>query len=237
YSCPICDKDLSCTRSNQSPFDYCIFCGKHISALNSARKDAHFNRCLDDIAREEKESNDAANLAIAAKEAPYLSRLDLCPCCYETDLFRNYNIKRKIAHVKQCAKRRSMTLPQLLQQCRWLGWGHTPVPVAQPPPPSPPCTAKTSLKRTINFAVVEDGSEDFKETVLMYRKPHPLFKKSTKDDKKDESLQTALALSLSMKPSIVKKKGRPTEYDHNSSNILTVEESRRLIADALDNML
>ncbi|KAI9030127.1 hypothetical protein CLU79DRAFT_734174 [Phycomyces nitens] len=260
YSCPICDKDLSSTRTSyqrqqhvnkcldspkdlpvtkeESPFDYCIFCGKHISALNSIRKDAHFSRCLDEITQEEKASDDAAKEALAAKEAPYLSSLDLCPCCYETDLFRTYRIRQKITHVKKCAKGRSIGLPQLLQQCRWLGWGHTPLSVTQPPPPpSPLPPTKTSLKRTVNCAVVEDGSDDFKETVLMYRKPYPLFNKSTKSDKSDESLQTGLALSLSMKPSIAKKKGRPSEYDQNSSNILTVEESRRVVLESLDYIL
>ncbi|KAG1471871.1 hypothetical protein G6F56_001869 [Rhizopus delemar] len=136
YACPICNKDLSNVKSSymrqkhvevcmenttkekeddddSDSFEDCMFCAKVLSHLSLTARTIHLNTCLDNI----KEP-----VEFAGQKMPFLETLSVCPVCYET---MKTKLKQKITHIKQCRRQHGISIAQLVQKFRWIGWGHS----------------------------------------------------------------------------------------------------------------
>ncbi|KAK4521325.1 uncharacterized protein ATC70_011940 [Mucor velutinosus] len=265
YACPICSENLTSVKSSylrqqhveecisiestpqleqELEFDDCVFCGKNLTHFNSTRRQVHINRCLD--AADELEKQHQKSM-FAGQHVPFLSTLELCPVCHEVDPFENRTLKQKIVHVKQCARQNQMSLPQLLKKLQWIGWGHMPVPAttatattpvenaSSASSPLPPKIPEHQLTAYIHDMHEED--EDFSNQVIIHASRVPEVNQR-REDKLDDELQTALAISKSLQQS--KRKLRITklnERDWNAANIWSSEESRMNAMTRLDDML
>jgi hypothetical protein len=270
YTCPICNHDLTRVKSSymrqshvesciskqsafakeeELEFDCCVFCGKNLSRFKSNQRQYHLNNCLDDV--QQIEEAEAAAIRkekdemFAGQRVPFLSTLDLCPVCHEFDPFTNRNLKQKMNHIKQCAKQNRLSLNQLLKKFQWIGWGH--LPVATITPSAPPLS--NDIPKTVNIpdhqlvAYVQDmydGDDDgdFTQNVIIHKTR--TIQSTAKEDKTDEELQTALALSRSVLQQQAKRKQRlrpSDERDWNAANIWCIEESRLKAIAKLDELL
>lgn len=243
YSCPICSKDLThlkssfsrqqhvetCLESNvedttemqqDMEFCYCLFCGKDIQHLSGIRQELHFNKCLDQL---ELEAHPA-----------FLRDLEICPCCHEFDPFRRA-VPQKIAHLKSCMRRRGMTVPQLFNKLQWIEWGHDPKPNRpkhhHPPPTSQQKSGSLSSSSKRREALEyyycqnqDNDDDDFKAPIFVKKRLQPAAKEELDDE-------TRLALQIS------KRKERKPKADPNVCNVVSIDDSRRLAAQALQELL
>ncbi|KAF7730591.1 hypothetical protein EC973_001973 [Apophysomyces ossiformis] len=257
YNCPLCQDDLTHIHSAvlrqrhvdqcldsahpaeenllaDDTYEYCIFCGKDISTYNGSRKESHFSRCMDEMAaeaRQLKEQERQQKLStFAGQQIPFLSQLDVCPCCYDT--FSSSSLRQKVAHIKQCSKRRNITMEQLLNTFRWIQYGHQ---------LTPRQTDTTGISPSITIsqgsihATAVDEDNDFSSDVIFHRRSTANNRTTNRNDENDEELHLVLALSKSMHGSKESKKRR--HLDGNVANILTIEESRKLVEQELEHLL
>lgn len=262
YACPICNEDLTCVKSSylrqkhveeclsmdsapkleqELEFDDCVFCGKNLTHFNSNRRQVHINRCLDTADELEKQHQESM---FAGQHIPFLSTLDLCPVCHEFDPFQNRTLKQKIVHIKQCARRNQLSIPQLLKKLQWIGWGHTPVPATTTSPaesapssssPLPPNIPQHQLTAYIHDMHEQD--DDFSNQVIIHASRAPKVNQR-QEDKLDDELQIALAISKSMQQSKRKQRiARLNERDWNAANIWSWEDSKANAMARLDDIL
>ncbi|EPB81810.1 hypothetical protein HMPREF1544_11466 [Mucor circinelloides 1006PhL] len=265
YACPICNEDLTFVKSSylrqkhveecisvesaprieqELEFDDCVFCGKNLMHFNSTRRQVHINRCLDTADELEKQHQESM---FAGQHVPFLSRLELCPVCHEFDPFNHRTLKQKIVHIKQCARRNQLCIPQLLKKFQWIGWGHAPVPVTTETAPTfventptrtsplPPKIPELQLAAYIHDMHEED--DDFSNQAIIHASRVPEVNQR-QQDKLDDELQTALAVSKSLQQS--KRKQRITklnERDWNAANIWSSEDSKLNAMARLDEIL
>lgn len=264
YACPICNKDITNVKSSyfrqkhvedcmlieskpqedeELEFNDCVFCGKNLIHFSSKRRQVHIDTCLDvadDLEKQHQES------MFAGQHVPFLSTLDLCPVCHEFGPFENRTLKQKIVHIKQCAKRNQLSVPQLLKKFQWIGWGHIPmsavvstIPEKLPSPsPSPSLPPKTSEHQLVAYVHDNDMlDDDFSRKVIIHASRVPETNQR-QDDKLDEELQTALAISKSLKHTKRKQRiTRSDERDWNAANIWSSEDSRLNAMTKLDEIL
>ncbi|KAI8142815.1 hypothetical protein BJV82DRAFT_669460 [Fennellomyces sp. T-0311] len=247
--CPVCQSDLSSLRSSyqrqehvercltasdqpttirqDNDFDYCIFCGKCITHL--VRKDVHFSQCLDDLASEERAQRDAS---FAGQAMPFLHDLDICPCCHEFSPMQGRPIRQKVIHIKQCIRRRGMTMPQLLQKMQWIQWDYTP---EQKRPVKPPPIQQRKIPQMVVQATVaaDDDDDDFSSTVIVHKRALPTLTKRQRQaqDKMDDELQLALAMSRS------ENNNKRVKLDPNATCIVPIHDSQKLAHQALNLLL
>jgi transposase-like protein len=269
YTCPICDQDLTHVKSSymrqnhvescilnqpisseeqELEFDSCVFCGKDLSRFKPNQRQYHLNNCLDDA--QQIEEAEAAAVArekeemFAGQRVPFLSTLDICPVCHEFDPFTGRTLKQKMKHIKQCAKQNRLSLDQLLKKFRWIGWGHVPVAASSsdPLPNDVPIPVNIPDHQLVAYVQDlyddEDDDGDFTQNIIIHKKR--TVQSTTKEDKDDEELQTALALSRSVQQCQVKRKQRlrlSDERDWNAANIWCMEESRLKAVTKLDELL
>lgn len=251
YNCPVCDKDLTYTKSsylrqkhveeclslNEKPpeetleYDSCVFCGKYLKHFNADRRQLHLNRCLDSLGEAEKgEKTYKAGETYAGQPVPFLKDLEICPVCHEFAPFVNRQVKQKIVHIKQCSKRSNVSLPELLKKFQWIGWGH--LPIASEEVPAPPCepspainTPKHEIVAYVRDEEVDDfkTDSDFNQTIHIHKK-RKVETSGRNDDKHDEELQTVLALSRSMKDveSLTRRKERIRPSDERDWNAANI---------------
>ncbi|KAL9544807.1 hypothetical protein MBANPS3_007439 [Mucor bainieri] len=273
YACPICNENLTSVKSSylrqkhveeciaiestpkveqELEFDDCVFCGKNLMHFNSTRRQVHINRCLDTADELEKQHQESM---FAGQHVPFLSTLDLCPVCHEFDPFENRTLKQKIVHIKQCARRNQLSIPQLLKKLQWIGWGHTPVPAAIATTTlvekaSAPSSSSSSSSSSSPFppeipqhqlaAYIPDlheENDDFSNQVIIHASRAPEVNQR-REDKLDDELQTALAISKSLQQA--KRKQRITklnERDWNAANIWSSEDSKTNAMTRLDDIL
>lgn len=261
YACPICNEDITNVKSSyfrqkhvedcmlieskpqedeELEFDDCVFCGKNLTHFNSKRRQVHINTCLDVVDDLEKQHQESM---FAGQHVPFLSTLDICPVCHEFEPFENRTLKQKIVHIKQCAKRNQLAVPQLLKKFQWIGWGHVPIPavvstIPENLPYPSPLPSKTSGHQLVAYVHDNDMlDDDFSRKVIIHASRVPETNQR-QDDKLDEELQTALAISKSLKQT--KRKQRITkldERDWNAANIWSSEDSRLNAMAKLDELL
>jgi hypothetical protein len=283
YACPICSNDLSsikssymrqrhveeCMKSNtfteshddSLEFDDCIFCGKILSHMNLTRRQIHLNTCLDDI-KDEPETP-RSEPVFAGQRMPFLETLSICPICHESTSFDQRRLKQKVAHIKQCRKQYGLSVSQLLQKFRWIGWGHSFT------TPSKPDNISNNNEQNIiqrdsdtnNYSQSSSSinssnkihheyqaidcpvhDDDFNNNVMISKMNHSLLsaQPNAKDDKLDEELQMALAISRSLQPDNSQKRRtlkRTDERDWNAANIWSIEESKMKVYEKLDLIL
>ncbi|CEP16274.1 hypothetical protein [Parasitella parasitica] len=269
YACPICSQDLSHVRSSylrqkhvedcmlvdSNPqeqeqdleFDDCVFCGKNLTHFNSARRQVHINGCLDEADHLEKQHEESM---FAGQHVPFLSTLDLCPVCHEFAPFNNRTLKQKIVHIKQCAKQNQLSVSQLLKKFQWIGWGHLPVASAtpvvstipdKPLPRLPPKVPEHQLVAHIHESHGIDGTDDdFSNKVIIHAIRVPEETDQRQQDKMDEELQTALAISKSLQQTKRRQGGatsRLNERDRDAASIWSSEDSKLNAMTRLDEIL
>ncbi|KAF1800200.1 hypothetical protein FB192DRAFT_1390531 [Mucor lusitanicus] len=261
YACPICNESLTSVKSSylrqqhverciyiesipkldqELEFNDCVFCGKNLTHFKSNSRQVHINRCLDAADELEKQHQESM---FAGQHVPFLSTLELCPVCHEFDPFQNRMLKQKIVHIKQCARRNQLSIPQLLKKLQWIGWGHTPVPttttttpVENTPPPLPLKIPQHQLAAYI-IPDIHEEHDDFSNQVIIHASRVPEGNQR-REDKLDDELQTALAISKSLQQS--KRKQRITkldERDWNAANIWSSEDSKTNAMTRLDDIM
>ncbi|KAG2211796.1 hypothetical protein INT46_007980 [Mucor plumbeus] len=264
YACPICNEDITNIKSSyfrqkhvedcilienkpqedeELEFDDCVFCGKNLIHFNSKRRQIHINTCLDvadDLKKQHQES------MFAGQHVPFLSTLDLCPVCHEFGPFESRALKQKIIHIKQCAKKNQLSVPQLLKKFQWIGWGHVPMPTVvstipgnlPSPSPLPSLPQKTLEHQLVAYTHDNDMlDDDFSRKVIIHASRVPETNQR-QDDKLDEELQTALAISKSLKQTKRKQHiTRLDERDWNAANIWSSEDSKLNAMTKLDEIL
>ncbi|KAI8048346.1 uncharacterized protein B0P05DRAFT_564559 [Gilbertella persicaria] len=234
YHCPICTHDLTCLKSSylrqkhidqcisqtetkeHLEFDDCAFCGKNLRHFTLARRELHINHCLDKAMPQTKDGT------FAGQPVPFLSTLEICPVCHDTMPFKDHTLKQKLRHTKQCVKHHQLSLHDLLQKLKWIGWGHIPIKnhtSSAHQPPSPPSIPTLPQHQTV--AYIHDNTEDDFSQQVIISKTNLAFKNTKQEDKHDEELQTALAISRSLK-----QQKRFRVVDKNAANIWSMEESR-----------
>ncbi|KAI8982612.1 hypothetical protein BDB01DRAFT_723797 [Pilobolus umbonatus] len=251
YACPICSKDLTSMTSSylrqrhidkclsEPPKDEqnlsCFFCNKNLSHFTQTQTEQHINRCLD---TEESNKQKLDDSLFAGQSVPFLDTLEICPCCHEFTPFLNKSLKVKVKHIKQCAKHNKISIPQLLQKFKWIGWGHTPI-----PHPKKQVVEDTPLiPMTYDYEVTEPTTDDdFQNEAVVHKIRREIKKPSRKEDAADEQLQTVLALSRSLLPSDHQNKSnrlKPSNHrDWNAANIISIEESKQMALNALPSIL
>lgn len=251
YACPICNKDLTLTKSSYLrqnhveacisssastakeetlEFDDCIFCAKSLSRFNQKQRQVHLNNCLDQVQSAEKEKEASS---FAGQHVPFLQTLEICPVCHEVTPFLNKTIKQKIQHAKQCAKQNKLSLVDLLKKFQWIGWGHLPVAVPNdtpsssaayiPPAPTPIQISHKYVVTNLQDDDMEEKDNDFDEKVIIHKTNQKLIPKPTrKEDNDDEELQTVLALSRSMVKTKEKKRQGIKRTDERDWNAANI---------------
>ncbi|KAI8643834.1 hypothetical protein BD408DRAFT_341623 [Parasitella parasitica] len=252
YACPICSQDLSHVRSSYVrqkhvedylEFDDCVFCGKNLTHFNSERRQIHINICLDEADYLEKQNQESM---FAGQHVPFLSTLDLCPVCHEFGPFNNRTLKQKIIHIKQCARRNQLSVPQLLKKFQWIGWGHAPVPSVATSSTIPDKTlSRLPLKIPEHQLVAcihdshgeDDNENDFSDKVIVHV-TRISETNQRQQDKLDEELQTALAVSKSLQQT-KRNQGaiKLNKRDWDAANIWSSEDSKLNSMTKLDEIL
>ncbi|KAG0165650.1 hypothetical protein DFQ28_008476 [Apophysomyces sp. BC1034] len=261
YICPLCTEDLTYIKSTvlrqrhvehcldsarpvsepesqplDDTYEYCIFCGKDISQYNGSRKESHFSRCMDEMAVEtqqiEEQERQQKLASFAGQQIPFLTQLEICPSCHDT--FPRAALRQKVVHIKQCSKRRNMTMQQLLNKFRWIQCGHQLTPRSSNTANKLTTHTSASTQGFIRATAVDEDN-DFSPRVILHRSTPTLQNSSARNDKNDDDLQLVLALSKSMHSS--KEGKRKERQDANAANIVTIEESRRLALQELDRLL
>ncbi|KAI9488657.1 hypothetical protein BDB00DRAFT_791725 [Zychaea mexicana] len=164
-----------------------------------------------------------SNASFAGQSIPVLDNLDICPCCHEFAPMRDKSLRHKITHMKQCIKRRGMSMQSLLQKLQWIQWDYMPERRNnnKPPPPPPPTARRmpqTVIQATRSAADFrgssshginnssymdnDDDDDDFVDSVIVHRKTiqEQQSKRARRNDNSeqdamDEELQLALTLS------------------------------------------
>ncbi|KAI8391376.1 uncharacterized protein BYT42DRAFT_556664 [Radiomyces spectabilis] len=235
-------------------FEYCVFCGKDIARLSDTIRTSHVNQCLDELAREEEENRKREKTELrekqltsfAGQDIPFLKELEICPCCHEIEPFvRQPTLKQKVTHIKQCARSRNISMPQLIRKFQWIQWGHQPLSgssttasIAHAPAPVPPTIP---IKMAATSLVDDDMEDDFSTSVVIHRTAQTVIKPSRKQDLLDDELQLALGMSRSMHekafPSSTKKKDRFRNANRNIADILSIDDSRQLVMQELQTLI
>ncbi|CEG63436.1 hypothetical protein RMATCC62417_00579 [Rhizopus microsporus] len=250
YTCPICEVDLTDINSSylrqkhvekcmDNPSDEiidtldCFFCGKALSHMNMARRQIHINHCLDNVEEELKKKKDG--------QLSLLETLTICPVCHESTPFDRRCLKQKIVHIKQCRSLFNLSMPQLIQRLRWIGWGHTSTVNNNNNNASNDIQVVdhnnynknkvTHELRAVDCSTFDDD-DNFANNIIVSRMNQSLWKPQ-RSDKSDDDLQMALALSRSLHTS----QKRKAVKDLNASNIWSAEESKQMAYEKLDLIL
>ncbi|CEJ00807.1 hypothetical protein RMCBS344292_14854 [Rhizopus microsporus] len=250
YTCPICEVDLTDINSSylrqkhvekcmDNPSDEiidtldCFFCGKALSHMNMARRQIHINHCLDNVEEELKKKKDG--------QLSLLETLTICPVCHESTPFDRRCLKQKIVHIKQCRSLFNLSMPQLIQRLRWIGWGHTSTVNNNNNNASNDIQVVDHNNYNKNKVTHElhavdcstfDDDDNFANNIIVSRMNQSLWKPQ-RSDKSDDDLQMALALSRSLHTS----QKRKAVKDPNASNIWSAEESKQMAYEKLDLIL
>ncbi|KAI9253882.1 hypothetical protein BDA99DRAFT_166028 [Phascolomyces articulosus] len=230
------DNDDDFQTTQECDFDYCIFCGKCVTHLTGLRKDVHFSKCLDELERDE------SNASFAGQSFPLLNNLDICPCCHEFSPLQNKSVRHKIKHMKQCMKRRNITIQQLLQKLQWIQWDYIPEQRRNNDKNKPSnqllqqqsiagASRETIVQATISGVDMnDDDDDDFSTSVIIHKRtllPDQQTKRTHEQvDPWDEDLQLAVALSKTEAKE--QRKYKRHKIDSNATNIISIDESRRL---------
>ncbi|KAI8329912.1 hypothetical protein BD560DRAFT_416602 [Blakeslea trispora] len=251
YHCPLCNQDLTAQKSSflrqrhvdqcitsmevtqpieKSEFDDCPFCAKDLTRLTAERRQLHLNECLDEIDCKMREHE---QLTFAGQQVPFLTTLDICPVCHEDGPFKNRALRQKMKHIKQCAKKSRLSIDDLVQKLKWIGWGHLPIQTNE----APSSTTTTTLQHQTLVHVEDTLDDDFSDRVIVSKANKAILTERTKErrrqeDQQDEELQTALAISKSM---IAKRTRAVTDW--NVANVWSMDESRRHAKLSLDAVL
>ncbi|KAI8967264.1 hypothetical protein BDF20DRAFT_901519 [Mycotypha africana] len=250
--------DTKASTSDERVLEWsvCFFCQQNLSHYKAPQRLVHLNRCLDEqtaIVDVAKTNEDA----LAGQTHAFLQTLKICPVCHEMRLLQNKTVQQKLMHIKQCAKQHNIEASHLVRRCQWIRWGHGPTlpdPIPPPPPEQQPSTMtkampqhqlKASLPPQWSNDPYDATDLDFDDTVILHKQACFTSQASKAMDKEDEELQTALAMSRSLhqmqntrRPPKKRQGIRPTdEREWNSTNIWSIEESRKRAIETLDQLL